>query len=85
MNKRLDVVAIVRRYEKNNEKKNVYSTLGSAFVSEDGSISISLDTVPVSKEWNGRLYLNEPYEKKEKLDDVVTDIPETPDLGDIPF
>lgn len=62
---RREVVAIVRTYEKDGEKKNVYSTVGTAWVSEHGSkISLQLDTIPVSPEWTGRLFVNKPYEKK---------------------
>lgn len=87
---RRDVSAIIRTYEKDGEKKNVYTKVGTAWVSEHGSkISIELDVLPVSKDWNNKLYINKPYEKKEVqppnevLDTVVTDIPE--DLSDIPF
>lgn len=62
---RRDVRAKVRTYEKDGEEKNFYATIGSAWVSEHGSkISVVLDTIPVSPEWDGKLYINKPYEKK---------------------
>lgn len=62
---RREVKAIVRKYEKDGEEKNYYMTVGTAWVSEHGSkISIQLDAVPVSKQWNKKLYVFKPYEKE---------------------
>lgn len=64
---RREVKAIVRKYEKDGEEKNYYITVGTAWVSEHGSkISIQLDAVPVSEEWNRKLYVFKPYEAKEQ-------------------
>jgi len=93
---RRDVKAIVRKYEKDGEEKNYYITVGTAWVSEHGSkISIQLDAVPVSEEWNKKLYVFKPYEPKSeqsgyekakearaKLDDGefnLSDIPDFPE------
>jgi hypothetical protein len=63
---RREVRAKVRAYEKDGETKNVYATVGTAWVSEHGSkISIQLETVPVTPEWDGRLFINKPYENKD--------------------
>ena len=82
---RRDVRAKVRTYKdkETGEDKNVYSTVGTAWVSEHGSkIVINLDSVPVG-DWDGRLFINKPYEKKEK--DTVLNEDEVLDLSEIPF
>ena len=62
---RREVRAKIRSYPKDGETKNVYVTVGTAWVSEHGSkISLQLDSVPVSPEWDGKLYINKPYEPK---------------------
>lgn len=91
---RREVKAIVRKYEKDGEEKNYYMTVGTAWVSEHGSkISIHLDAIPVSKQWNKKLYVFKPYEKEQsgyekakearaKLDDGefnLSDIPDFPE------
>lgn len=66
---RREVRAKVRSYKdkETGEDKNIYITVGTAWVSEHGSkISISLDSVPVSQDWDGKLYINKPYEAKDK-------------------
>ena len=92
---RYDIRAKVRTYKdsKTGEEKNVYATIGSAWVG-DKTNSISLDTIPVN--WDGRAFLNEPYEKDKTLtksqalsggkDVVLDDIDDKPiDLSAIPF
>lgn len=74
-----DVRAKIRTYKDKDtgEDKNVYATVGTAWVSEHGSkIVINLDSVPVGTERGGKLFINKPYEKKE--DDKIA-------LKDIPF
>ena len=81
---RYDIRAKVRTYKDNKtgEEKNVYATIGSAWIGEKTN-SIALDTVPVN--WDGKAFLNEPYEKKSK-DVAHVDIPnEAPTLEDLPF
>jgi len=96
---RREVRARIRQYEKDGEKKWFYQTVGTAWVSEHGSkISLQLDTVPVSPEWDGKFYINKPYEKKDEKelthdlnkkmteDIVLDDIDDKPiDLSKIPF
>ena len=63
---RRDVRAVVRTYKKDGKDVNAYETIGTAWVSPHAStISIQLDTLPISKDWNGKLYINKPYGPKE--------------------
>lgn len=92
---RYDIRAKVREYKDNKtgEVKNVYATIGSAWVG-DKTNSISLDTIPVN--WDGKAFLNEPYEKDKPMsqaqavnggkDVVLEDIEDKPiSLDSIPF
>lgn len=98
---RRDVRAKVREYIKDGETKSVYATIGSADVSDHGSvIKVYIDALPLK--FDGRLYINKPYEKKEdgKFDNDIKVIEEigkakenvledidnkTIDLSTIPF
>lgn len=89
---RRDVRAVVRTYRKDGEDKNVYANVGSAWVSPHAStITVQLDTLPIGKDWNGKLYINRPYEPKgdkplqqhQVLDEARKD--ELPDDGDEPI
>lgn len=87
---RREVRAIVRTYKKDGEDKNVYATVGTAWVSEHGSkISLQIESLPIAKDWDGRLFINKPYEPKggkSTVDIVVSDIGDEPiNLNDIPF
>jgi len=63
---RRDIRAKIRTYKKDGEDKNFYQNVGTAWVSEHGSkISLQLDCIPVSPEWDGKLYINKPYEPKD--------------------
>jgi len=82
---RREVRAIVRTYidKETNKDKNVYQTVGTAWVSPHAStITVQLETVPISKDWNGKLYLNKPYEK---VDDKPKDILPTDEDLDKPI
>lgn len=94
---RYDIRAKVRTYKdpKTGEDKNVYATIGTAWIG-DKTNSIQLDTVPVN--WDGKAFLNEPYQKDAPMtqsqalnsgkDVVPEDIDDKPiDLSDvnIPF
>jgi len=77
---RREVRAIVRTYLKDGESKNVYATVGTAWVSPHAStITVQIDSLPISKDFNGKLYLNKPYEPKDnqpvihKTDNELTD------------
>jgi hypothetical protein len=45
--KRLDVVGIAGSYKQGGEEKKRYVKVGSAWVFEDGNISMSLEAMPV--------------------------------------
>jgi 23S rRNA A2030 N6-methylase RlmJ len=61
-----DVRAVVRTYKEDGKDKNVYQTVGTAWVSpHESTITVQLETLPINKDWNGKLYINKPYEKKE--------------------
>ena len=64
---RRDVRAVVRTYKDNDGKdKNVYQTIGTAWVSpHESTITVQIETLPISKDWNGKLFINKPYEKKD--------------------
>lgn len=87
---RYDIRAKVRTYKDkaSGEEKNVYATIGTAWIG-DKTNSIQLDTVPVN--WDGKAFLNEPYEREKqapKKDVVLEDISDEPiNLSelDIPF
>jgi hypothetical protein len=82
---RYDIRAKIRTYkDSSGEEKAVYANIGSAWIGEKTN-SILLDTIPVN--WDGRAFINEPYEKKEGSKDVaIEDIDDKPiDLSKIPF
>lgn len=62
-----DVRAVVRTYIQGGETKNVYQTIGTAWVSpHESTITVQIETLPISKDWNGKLFINKPYEKKDE-------------------
>ena len=85
---RYDIRAKVRTYNDkiSGEEKNVYATIGTAWIGEKTN-SIQLDTVPVN--WDGKAFLNEPYEREKKApqkETVLEDISDEPiSLESIPF
>ena len=91
MDERREVRAKVRTYKDKatGEDKNVYATIGAAWVSEHGSkIRVTLDTTPVN--WDGTFFINKPYEKKEQganiqKDEVILPTDDEISLSDIPF
>lgn len=62
MSKRYDVVATLRFTKRDGTEGKSYARCGTAFEGPKG-ISIKLDSVPVSKDWDGWLSLYEPKEK----------------------
>lgn len=62
MAKRYDVVATIEYEKKDGTAGKSYVRCGSAFEGDKG-ISIKLDSVPVSPDWNGWLSLYEPREE----------------------
>lgn len=79
-------------YEKDGKQKNRYAVVGVLFASPHFSnMYMQIDSLPLSKDWDGRVYVN-PREKKpgsdvtQKKDIVPEDIPDGPiDLSQIPF
>jgi hypothetical protein len=82
-NEKRDVRAIVRTYKDNDGKdKNVYQTIGTAWVSpHESTITVQIETLPISKDWNGKLYINKPYEKKEEPNKYDNDNKMVEELG----
>ena len=62
MAKRYDVVATIKFKKQDGSEGKSYSRCGSAWEGDKG-ISVKLDTVPVSKDWDGWLNLYEPKPK----------------------
>lgn len=87
-NEMRDVRAVVRTYKdkETGEEKNVYRTVGTAFVSPHGStVTIILETRPIDPNWNGKLYINKPYEKKDDEPEVDNKDDDPIPLDKIPF
>lgn len=89
-------------YEKDGKTKNRYAVVGVLFASPHFSnMYMQLDTVPISKDWDGRIYVNpredrkpdtRPIAQHEVLEQAHKDnIPTNEDvekpinLSDIPF
>lgn len=89
------------KYEnKDGEEKRRYTTVGKLFRREDGSVTIKLETLPISPQFNGWLsvykieprdsgekeYQQQQQEKQQPDDVVLEDIDDKPiDLSEIPF
>ena len=59
--KKFDAVATVGEYkDRNGETKKRYVNIGSVFESDDGRLSLKLDSVPVGPEWSGWVSFYEP-------------------------
>lgn len=93
-----DIVSPIRKYtNRDGEEKTEYIKIGTARVSEHGSqIQLFIKSTPLN--WDGRAYVNKPYEKKGNQpmtqaqalnggkDVVLEDIDDKPiDLSEIPF
>lgn len=95
-----DIVSPIRKYtNRDGEEKTEYIKIGTARVSEHGSqIQLFIKSTPLN--WDGRAYVNKPYEKKGDSnqpmtqaqalnggkDVVLEDIADKPiDLSEIPF
>lgn len=95
-----DIVSPIRKYtNRDGEEKTEYIKIGTARVSEHGSqIQLFIKSTPLN--WDGRAYVNKPYEKKGDgnqpmtqaqalnggKDVVLENIDDKPiDLSEIPF
>ena len=65
MEKIKDAVAAVGEYNKGGEIKKRYQKVGSLFQRDDGSLSLKLESIPLSVNWNGWLNFYDPYNKRE--------------------
>jgi len=61
MKKKYDAVATVGKYPaKDGTEKKRYITVGAVFESENGKLSMKLESVPTSPEWSGWISFYEP-------------------------
>ena len=80
-------------YEKDGQTKNRYTTIGTLLSSPHHSnMVIRIEAMPVSKDWDGTIYVNkrdswQQDATEDKTQDVVTtdNIDEPVKLEDIPF
>lgn len=92
-----DLRVKVGSYEKDGKTKNRYQNVGTLFATPHFSnMYIQLDTLPITKDWDGRIYIN-PREENRVIDAnadlnkpggdvVIEDIDDKPiDLSEIPF
>jgi hypothetical protein len=82
-----DLKAKVRTYtDKEGKEKGVYVKVGTLFASEHFShMYITLEAIPISKDWNGIVSVFKREDAEQKLDEVVTDTDEPINLNDVPF
>ena len=66
-------------YQKNGETKSNYQKVWSMFQRDDWKFSIKIDTLPITKDWEGWLFVNE----NEKKDQPVKNVSDTSD--EMPF
>ena len=61
------VVASNGKYtDANGNEKNRYITVGKAFLRDDKSVTIKIDSMPVGGEWNGWLNLYDLDEERQQ-------------------
>jgi len=60
--KKADAVATVGTYKDKvtGEEKKRYANVGTLFESEDGRLSLKLDTIPIGPGWSGYIQFFEP-------------------------
>jgi hypothetical protein len=75
-NKPLDVVAITERND-----KTYWQRCGAAFKNRDGSLTLLLDTIPLS----GKLQVREPKPREDRPPQSRDDSPPPIDDDEIPF
>lgn len=57
------VLCAPREYERAGEKKTQWVPLGSLWVSEKGEMSVTLQCLPVWKDFDGKMFAFEPRDK----------------------
>lgn len=62
---KFDAVATIGKYKDKitGEEKKRYATVGTVFESEDGRLSLKLDTIPVGPSWSGYITFYVPTPK----------------------
>ena len=90
--KKYDAVATIGTYKdrETGEEKKRYATVGTVFESEDGRLSLKLDTIPIGPGWSGYIAFYDPKDSKDGNRPVQRSIPPAPpatnhDDDDIPF
>jgi hypothetical protein len=62
--KAYDAVATVGEYtDREGNKKKQYRNVGTVFRNDDGSMSMKLDCLPISKDWSGFISFYEPKDR----------------------
>lgn len=63
--KKYDAVATVGTYKdkQTGEEKKRFAAVGTVFESEDGRLSLKLDTIPVGPGWSGYISFYEPRDQ----------------------
>ena len=69
--------ARIGSYEQDGKSKNRYADIGVLFASPHFSnMYMQIDTLPISKDWDGRIYVNPIEENKQiQLDDFKNEEP----------
>lgn len=80
------IVATNGKYtDKQGQEKSRYVTVGKAYVREDGSVTLKIDSMPVGGEWNGWLNLYDLDEDRQQARTAPAAPQPTVAESDIPF
>lgn len=63
--KRQNVCAPIRYTDAQGQEKTMWRTVGKMFYSDNGAITIKLDSIPVGQGWDGTL---KPFDEKSNYD-----------------
>lgn len=58
-----ELTATVGTYQKNGEEKKRYQRCGTVFENEKGQLSVKLECIPTTPEWNGWFSCFEPRQE----------------------
>jgi hypothetical protein len=89
--KRYDAVATTGEYTDpaTGQKKKRYTNVGTVFESEDGRLSLKLDTIPIGPGWSGYIQFFEPQNRNSpppaQPPSTSSQPPSAPDTDEIPF
>lgn len=73
-----DLACVVGKYTKDGQEKNRYVNIGKAFTDDEGRISLKLETIPCSPDWNGWVSLFPVKKRDGQQDRLPDDSPEVP-------